>query len=325
MTSSFILDVVLLPSKLSCILHHFFVDNTYIMAGFLLYRRPYAKYFIPSYNNVPKVYAKAFSRLHSSQKGASYMGHMIGPTLMLSANGAKSVWTSQCRKLSNHVPEKLTQQLRALLRETAQPVAVVTALMPRSSLPRTVGSASSYHGATLSSFTSIAMHPVPIVSFSLKVPSRMATALNTAPAHLPSHMVINLLCAAQAPAAVRFARPDLYPDPFASSLFSLTEDDLPVLTGSLGAVSCKMMGNSWPLRDLEFANKLGERMARMGGKAEVDDKGMASELFIARVIRVERVRPIPQADELHCLPLLYHRRVYATSRPLPERRDTSPP
>jgi flavin reductase (DIM6/NTAB) family NADH-FMN oxidoreductase RutF len=234
---------------------------------------------------------------------------------MLSAHGAKFVWASQCRNIANHAPKKLTQQLRALLRETAQPVAIVTSFMPPSSCPRAnAGSASSFHGATLSSFTSIAMHPVPIVSFSLKVPSRMATALNTAPVHFPSHMVINLLCAAQASAAVRFARPDLYPDPFASTLFSLTEDGLPALTGSLGSLSCKMIGNSWPLHDLNYANESENRM---------NDKGMASELFIARVIRVEEARPIPQVDGLHCLPLLYHRRVYATSRPIPDRRDTS--
>lgn len=34
-----------------------------------------------------------------------------------------------------------------------------------------------YHGATLSSFSSIALHPDPLVSFSLRLPSRLADAL----------------------------------------------------------------------------------------------------------------------------------------------------
>jgi flavin reductase (DIM6/NTAB) family NADH-FMN oxidoreductase RutF len=34
-----------------------------------------------------------------------------------------------------------------------------------------------YHGATLSSFSSIALHPEPLVSFSLRLPSRLADAL----------------------------------------------------------------------------------------------------------------------------------------------------
>src|SRR6266436_4399703 len=78
----------------------------------------------------------------------------------------------------------LSQKIRALLRETAQPVAVVTSFMPGIATTRphstpSPGSAqpfesipSTFHGATLSSFTSISMAPHHLVSFSLRGPSR---------------------------------------------------------------------------------------------------------------------------------------------------------
>ncbi|EGO20648.1 hypothetical protein SERLADRAFT_477058, partial [Serpula lacrymans var. lacrymans S7.9] len=97
-------------------------------------------------------------------------------------------------------PDKTRESLRALLRETAQPVAVVTSLLHAESSSRE----STFHGATLSSFTSIALDPHPLIAFSLRVPSRMATSLN---AHdnltsqlrskKSSHMVINILSASQ--------------------------------------------------------------------------------------------------------------------------------
>jgi len=63
----------------------------------------------------------------------------------------------------------------------------------------------------------------------------------------------------------------------------------------------------------------GEREGGGGGEEEVlqasAGAGLASELFIARVLRVERV-PLPEGDErdaaLYKLPLLYHRRRYTT-------------
>lgn len=49
----------------------------------------------------------------------------------------------------------------------SQPVSVVVARLQDGT----------YHGATLSSFSSIALHPEPLVSFSLRLPSRLADAL----------------------------------------------------------------------------------------------------------------------------------------------------
>jgi flavin reductase (DIM6/NTAB) family NADH-FMN oxidoreductase RutF len=195
-------------------------------------------------------------------------------------------------------------QLRALLRETAQPVAVVTCAMLPSLSKDT---RSQYHGATLSSFTSIALDPYPLVTFSLRMPSRMATSLKSASPHLPSHMVINILSAAQESAAIAFSRPDIHREPFSTVPYCLSEDGLPILKGSLGAVSCKLISRTLPLHDLDFLEK-GSRTA-----AEQKLKGtssIASELFIAQVVRVEEC---PQEDQNHLrLPLLYHRKGFTS-------------
>ena len=233
----------------------------------------------------------------------------------------------------------LSQKIRALLRETAQPVAVVTSFMPGIATTRphstpSPGSAqpfesipSTFHGATLSSFTSISMAPHHLVSFSLRVPSRMAMTLadltSVAPSESasasesPVHMVINLLAAPQAHAAILFSRPDLHPRPFEDDgvQWSLSRDGLPILHGSLGALSCRVIGAPWPLNDLVA---LGDKMAhkREGTSGSVDVGGVESELFIAQVIRVEdvpRVENVGYDDRIRTLPLVYHRRGYTTT------------
>lgn len=201
--------------------------------------------------------------------------------------------------------DAVRHDLRALLRETAQPVAIVTALMPDAHRPSSADAAAHtrFHGATLSSFSSIAMDPAPLVAFSLRLPSRMAAALRAPPARL----VVNVLAAAQAPLAVRFSRPDLHPAPFAGVPHRLTREGLPVLDGALGALSCVLVAPPWPLHDLPALLR-GEHP----GDVQWDGEGVASELFIARVTRVEKVSEDPSKS-----PLLYHRRAYATTIDLP--------
>ncbi|TBU59481.1 flavin reductase like domain-containing protein [Dichomitus squalens] len=231
----------------------------------------------------------------------------------------RSCRTARCaRSLVTHT-SAVREQLRALLRETAQPVAVVTALMDPS-IPNKTSSASrsGFHGATLSSFSSISMDPHPLVAFSLRIPSRMATSLTAAytVGSAPAHLVVNLLSEHQADTAVRFSRPDLHPEPFASVPHTLTEEGLPVLDGSIGAMSCRLIAASWPLHDLEMLAR-GEK----GENAEWDGEGVASELFIAEVIRVERTTSLSGEE---ARPLLYYRRGYVTTRPIDSDTGVKP-
>ena len=137
----------------------------------------------------------------------------------------------------------------------------------------------------------------------------MATALKAVDSRSKSHMVINVLSAAQESTAVRFSRPDLYPDPFSSIPYLLSEEGLPVLEGCLGALSCRLVKGSWPLHDLEFIEGRTESANR---EAMSEGNGVTSELFLARVIRVETL-PFIGDDDLRTLPLLYHRRGYTTT------------
>ncbi|RDX54196.1 hypothetical protein OH76DRAFT_1398515 [Lentinus brumalis] len=231
--------------------------------------------------------------------------------------------SSQCstaRKCARHLvtdTSVVRDQLRALLRDTAQPVAVVTALMDPSiptshpnSHPHLTPSKSRFHGATLSSFSSIAMDPHPLVAFSLRIPSRMATSLASAHSatSAPSHMVINILSERQASTAVRFSRPDLHAEPFVGLPHTLTHEGLPVLEGSVGALSCRLVAASWPLHDLESLTEGGGA----GKEKEWEGEGVVSELFIAQVVRVERTLPEGEAAR----PLLYHKRAYVTTQPI---------
>ncbi|KAF8834881.1 hypothetical protein BDN67DRAFT_975680 [Paxillus ammoniavirescens] len=239
----------------------------------------------------------------------------------------RNTWQDIFRLYSSSSPsvEEARQHLRELLRETAQSVAVVTSLLPTAENKNTQRPHSptrpAYHGATLSSFSSIALDPLPLVAFSLRVPSRMASALRARAdkhkAPTAAHLVINVLSAGQPHLAERFARPDLYPRPFEDSevQWTTSEDGLPILLGALGALSCSLVGPPLSLTDLRWMGR--EPMS--DGNAEVQELasggGLASELFIARVLRVERVPPSEydgSDDVLRTLPLLYHRRQYAT-------------
>ncbi|KAI9464504.1 flavin reductase like domain-containing protein [Lactarius psammicola] len=230
-------------------------------------------------------------------------------------------WSSSAVALANSYGNArgLSHKIRALLRETAQPVAVVTSLMPPLDSARSQQPQSNFHGATLSSFTSISMSPHHLVAFSLRVPSRMATTL----AHLSlaassprTHMVINLLAAPQARTATLFSRPDLHPRPFEDPgvQWSLSPDGFPMLHGCLGALSCRVVGAPWPLNDLAALGDNSTHKAE-GTTGAVDAGDVQSELFIAQVMRVEDV---PQAEDLvdntlRTLPLVYHRRGYTTT------------
>lgn len=125
-------------------------------------------------------------------------------------------------------------------------------------------------------------------------------------------MVVNLLSAEQASVAVKFSRADLHPQPFLSVPYTLSEEGIPVLQGSLGAISCKLVSDAISLHDL---GSLGERDLEREDALHPENM-VVSELFIARVTRVETL-DMGDADEENprTLPLLYHRRGYTTCYP----------
>jgi len=156
------------------------------------------------------------------------------------------------------------------------------------------------------------MEPYPLVSFALRVPSRLAVALGESFPDVSSHMVINLLAAEQASIAEKFSRPDLYPEPFDDLAYSLTQEGIPVLLDSVGSISCKLVTRPLPLHDLKFLEGLG----RVSGECASHIMGgvISSELFIARVQRVEETQTAEKDGE-GTQPLLYHRRGYTTCIP----------
>ncbi|KAJ7066769.1 flavin reductase like domain-containing protein [Mycena belliarum] len=220
-------------------------------------------------------------------------------------------FTRSCSASCSAGVEATKQQLRALLRETAQPVAVVASFMPLDASPRSEDNPkkSAFHGATLSSFTSIAMDPIPLVTFALRIPSRMASSLNSSPPHSPSDMVINILSAKQASIATSFSRPDLHAYPFSSIPYFLTPEGLPVIQGSLGAISCKLVSRGLPLHDARF---LQQRQVEET-PYESPPGQVVSQLFIAQVMRVEALENGGKVGD--ALPLLYHRRAFTSCIP----------
>lgn len=239
------------------------------------------------------------------------------------------------RSLSNTATNNsVRESLRTLLQHTAQPVSVLTVKCQSGAEP--------YHGATLSSFSSVAFHPFPIVSFALQLPSRSADALqvySTNTSMLPEvdndepkpNLVINILSASQSSTATRFSRPDLCPKPFSDpdTPYTLTQEGVPILDGSMGALSCSLL-TSLPLHGAtdwtELAVTKKDQAPWLGGNRPLSPS--SSVLYLARVLQIERLGrtgSVPgtdgegaeeSRDSAWPLPLVYHRRSYGTVKPL---------
>lgn len=212
---------------------------------------------------------------------------------------------------------QLSSSIRALMRSSAQPVAVITTLLPP---PHDAPASVHAHGATLSSFTTVSLDP-PLVAFSLQTPSRLADALlppaTSSPAHTASgaHFVVNVLSAGQTVEAAGFSKPGLTPFPLDSawpsqSLPTGDQDaeehplslaqfhasqhardkrgvSVPVLSNSLGSLACSIVSRV-ALQHLD-----GVDAARTGG----------SDLFLARVHGVEGALEAAEKEEK--LPMVY--------------------
>ncbi|KDQ19138.1 hypothetical protein BOTBODRAFT_103312 [Botryobasidium botryosum FD-172 SS1] len=209
------------------------------------------------------------------------------------------------RRLLSSCSSSTQDAVRELLRTTAQPVTVITAASPSPD-------AAQFHGATLSSFTSVSMSPWPVIAFSIRTPSRMATALNHQSGSRDPHMVLNILSASQSHHAVRFSRPDLHPSPFAGISTHLTTEGIPILSGCLGALSCVLLKSI--LLDRDSLHSLGVPDTAL----DSNEQGLtptlepSSELFLARVVRVEAPTYSTEASPESVLPLVYHHRQYVT-------------
>ncbi|KAG9089227.1 hypothetical protein FRC06_001663 [Ceratobasidium sp. 370] len=190
------------------------------------------------------------------------------------------------------------------MRSCAQPVTVVaTRLNDADHSP--------LHGATLSSFSSIALHPLPLVALSIRQPSRLADALHFNRRIDPDtiHGTINILAAHQSQLAVRFSRPDLYPKPFLSTTYRL-EDGFPVFKETVGTLLFSVL-TSLPLSAKVLEN-FGVSVASQGAQ------GLSSELFVARVTRVLAPEGDPAQDRK---PLVYCQGGYMSTSSAEQQND----
>ncbi len=153
------------------------------------------------------------------------------------------------------------------------------------------------------------------------VPSRSADSIRKRdPSNTPStpHLVINILSAPQIETAIRFSRADLYPEPFSDTPYELSEEGIPILSGCVGALSCTLL-TSLPLYGNGLTaygihpEELHSHSTTSSGMPDAN-----SELFIARVMRVEETKP---GEDL--LPLIYHARQYSTVEPLARSLSSS--
>ncbi|KAE8186532.1 hypothetical protein A4X06_0g7815 [Tilletia controversa] len=250
---------------------------------------------------------------------------------------ARSSSSSSSSSRSLPTTDSVQEQLRAAMRDVAQPVAIITTHLPSSSL---------VHGATVSSFTTISMNP-PLVAFSLRTPSRLAHALQRQQpdsAKDQPHFLINLLSHTQADTAAAFAKPGLVPlrfDPARSSLRSssssasspspptvldnlpvwlsrTTPDQIPALKGCMSALACRLefkLDLSSPPSPLVGNDEMAEDEAIVG------EGTASSQLFVARVCAVEQEREqeegsksTPSSDSISGSgdPLVYHRHKFCT-------------
>lgn len=187
----------------------------------------------------------------------------------------------------------IQDSLRQLMVHCAQPVAIITTRLSRPSLSQEAHK--SFHGATISSFSSVAMHPYPMISFALQLPSRLASALRPSSMQNPL-FVVNVLSASQIGLARRFSQRDPFttlpsiPEVELGMGIGMTKEGQPMLLNSLGNLSCEMV-KSIPL---DFTTNPAEEVE--SNDPSVVKHAQISELFIARVVRVEQAHYGPEGE-----------------------------
>lgn len=193
----------------------------------------------------------------------------------------------------------VSHRIRALMRESAQPVALITTLLPASPT-----GGRRVHAATLSSFTSVSLDPN-VVCFSMRTPSKLAAALD---GHFSSraggervHFVVSILAEGQADVAAAYAKPGTPPLEELSAEehplhkaglldLQLGQDAPPALSRSLGAFACQVV-DTVPLA----------QYAPTPCSAQP-----SSVLYLARVLHVH----LP--TDVHQKPLIYRHQRFTT-------------
>ncbi|CAE6350001.1 unnamed protein product [Rhizoctonia solani] len=162
------------------------------------------------------------------------------------------------------------------------------------------------HGAVLSSFTSVGLHPFPLVTFAIRKPSRLADALHANKLSRPNsiHGIINILAEHQSEISRAFSRPDLHPDPFKSTSYD-EHEGVPVLEETIGALSCSII-TSLPMTS-EVLSNFGLPLTKPD--ETVNLSSLSSELFLARVIQV--LSPWGDSSPLR-KPLVYYQGGYTS-------------
>ncbi|SAM05139.1 hypothetical protein [Absidia glauca] len=163
----------------------------------------------------------------------------------------------------------VTDSVRAMMRKVPQPVVVVTTSQQDDPSHR--------RGITVSSFTSLCLHPEPMVSFCVRIPSRASDLL-----HSSGSMVVNMLSQDQVPQSIAFSSPQA--EQFKNiPFYDDSATGLPVLMGTLGSMHCN--------------------------KVQVITTG-DHELWIAKVVKVDEGVGGQRGTREEAQPLLYYERGY---------------
>ncbi|BFZ60800.1 hypothetical protein YB2330_001852 [Saitoella coloradoensis] len=123
------------------------------------------------------------------------------------------------------------------MRSLPQPVVIITTADPNSPLNR--------RGLTLSSLTSLSLHPIPLLSFNIRLPSRASALLHRSGRFvvhiLPASRPFAELCGAFATSEYTASRDEEFKDPWAMGHeWMASEEGQPVLEGALVKMHCKV-------------------------------------------------------------------------------------
>ncbi|EAL89514.1 hypothetical protein KXW98_005050 [Aspergillus fumigatus] len=99
---------------------------------------------------------------------------------------------SDSKKQASACPAlSLTDQVRLLMRRVPYPVAIITATDPQGPIEK------AFRGMTVSSFNTVTLHPLPVISFNVRRPSETLTALQSS-----GRFLVHLLAPTLATAAL---------------------------------------------------------------------------------------------------------------------------